>query len=535
MPLWHGFRMSTSILSQATPSHADPLRIGVVPVPGGGLIGLTICPGRRVGHDGLSGEHRDLAADLAAIQGWGAAAVVTLMTEDELRDCDMAALGPAVEHRGLEWHHLPIDDLDVPGAEFERLWGYGGLRLRRHLLAGRNVLVHCLGGIGRSGTIAARLLAELGTPPDEAIRAVRVARTGAVETSAQEAHLRRIVPVDRQLDAAADRLFGSLLGGAVGDAFGYPIEFYPLADIRRRFGPEGLRKPVLKLGKLVVSDDTQMTLFTLEGMLRAIGPDRSWQADSVIAEVRRAYLDWYETQEADATARPTAGRLARRPAMQVRRSPGTTCLSALYAGGTGTPARPINDSKGCGGAMRTAPLGFLPGIDAAEAFALGARAAALTHGHPDGWASGGFVAAAVRRVVAGQDLADALAGALGDLQAAPAPAGERPTAEPYAHAMRLAREHGAPHEAIAALGEGWTGEEAAAIGTYAALTATDFTDLVARAANHDGDSDSTASIAGQIWGADRGVCAVPHAWAYRLDVFGEVLDLARAWRNATAP
>jgi ADP-ribosylglycohydrolase len=438
-----------------------------------------------------------------------------------------------VEHLGLEWHHLPIDDTDVPDAGFERAWVYSGLRLRRHLLAGSKVLLHCLGGLGRSGTIAARLLVELGTTPDAAIRAVRVARAGAIETPAQEAHVAASRPLDPQQDATADRLFGTLLGGAIGDAFGYPIEFYPLADVRRRFGPEGLRKPVLHDGKLLVSDDTQMTLFTLEGMLRAITPGGAWQADRVIEEVRRAYLDWYDTQEGGRPERPMAGTLARCPALRARRAPGNTCLSALYGGGTGTLAAPINDSKGTGGAMRTAPLGFLPGIDAADAFTLGARAAALTHGHPDGWASAGFVAAAVRRTVAGQTLADALAGATGDLQAATAAFGERPTAEPYTHALRLAREQADPEPAIAALGGGWTGDEAVAIAVYAALTATDFMDLVARAANHDGDSDTTASIAGQLWGAAHGLCAVPHAWAHRLDVFDAIVELVGGWRRVT--
>jgi ADP-ribosylglycohydrolase/protein-tyrosine phosphatase len=509
-------------------SRTDPLRIDVVPVPGGGLIGITICPGRRQPH---GAGQRDLEADLARIQEWGALAVVTLMTDDELRRHGVPALGRAVEHLGLEWHHLPIDDADVPGAAFERRWTYSGLRLRRHLLAGGKVLLHCLGGLGRSGTVAARLLVELGTPPEAAMRAVRIARADAIETPAQEAHVAAAQPLDPRQEAAADRLFGALLGGAIGDAFGYPIEFYPLADIRRRFGPEGLRKPVLHDGKLLVSDDTQMTLFTLEGMLRAVAPGGAWQADRVIEEVRRAYLDWYETQQGGRPERPLAGTLARLPALRMRRAPGNACLSALYAGADGTLAKPINDSKGCGGAMRGAPLGFLPGIDAADAFALGARAAALTHGHPDGWAAAGFVAATVRRTVAGQTLADALAAATGDLQAAPAASGERPTAEPYAHALRLAREQADPLRAIAVLGGGWTADEAVAIAAYAALTATDFMDLAARAANHDGDSDSTASIAGQIWGAEHGVRAVPHSWARRLDVFDAIVDLVGAWRR----
>jgi len=91
-----------------------------------------------------------------------------------------------------------------------------------------------------------------------------------------------------------------------------------------------------------------------------------------------------------------------------------------------------------------------------------------------------------------------------------------------------------PVEAIARLGLGWTGEEAVAIATYAALTGSSFEEVVARAANHDGDSDSTAAIAGQLWGAAYGTGSLPHAWARRLDVFDEVLGLAASWRGVAA-
>ena len=93
-----------------------------------------------------------------------------------------------------------------------------------------------------------------------------------------------------------------------------------------------------------------------------------------------------------------------------------------------------------------------------------------------------------------------------------------------------------PEEAVTRLGLGWTGEEAVAIAAYAALTGGSFEDVVARAANHDGDSDSTAAIAGQLWGAAHGAGALPHAWARRLDVLDELLGLAAAWDDlALAP
>jgi ADP-ribosylglycohydrolase len=92
-----------------------------------------------------------------------------------------------------------------------------------------------------------------------------------------------------------------------------------------------------------------------------------------------------------------------------------------------------------------------------------------------------------------------------------------------------------PEEAAARLGLGWTGEEAVAIAAYAALTGGGcFAEVAARAANHDGDSDSTAAIAGQLWGAAHGATSLPHAWARRLDVLDELLGLAASWSGLPA-
>jgi ADP-ribosylglycohydrolase len=93
---------------------------------------------------------------------------------------------------------------------------------------------------------------------------------------------------------------------------------------------------------------------------------------------------------------------------------------------------------------------------------------------------------------------------------------------------------GPAEEAAARLGLGWTGEEAVAIAAYAALTGGGASRGGARAANHDGDSDSTAAIAGQLWGAAHGAASLPHAWARRLDVLDELLGLAASWSGLPA-
>jgi ADP-ribosylglycohydrolase/protein-tyrosine phosphatase len=513
-------------------SLTHPLEIATVPLAAGGAVGITFCPGKRQPGALTGAWCRDLALDLDRVAAWRAGAVVTLLEPHELAELGVDGLGEAVEAKGLEWHHLPIRDVDVPDAAFEAAWVYAGLRLRTRLAAGGRVLVHCKGGLGRGGMVAARLLAELGWEPERAIAAVRAARPRAIETEAQRRYALMARPpyVD---EALLGRFLGCVLGGAVGDAFGYAVEFLRLAEIRRRFGPSGLVEPVLEDGRLVVSDDTQMTLFTLEGMLRALVPGEPVDPGRVAEEVRRAYLDWLDTQSGRPPGQGLHGTLARNAPMRARRAPGVTCVSALSAGGRGTPERPINDSKGCGAVMRVAPLAFLP-VDPEAAFRLGATTGALTHGHADGWLSAALFARILREVALGRPLPEVAAAAVAASRAA-APAGTRTLALAEEALGLAARPDLPPEAAVARLGQGWVGEEALAVGLYAALRGGTFLETLAIATNHDGDSDSTASIAGQLRGAWHGLDDVPHRLVRRLDVLDEALALAAGFAATLPP
>lgn len=507
----------------------SPLVIASVEIPDShGHIGMTICPGKHQ-QNALSGKfQRDLALDLDLIKSWEASAVVSLMADEELASLHVNELGKEVEARDMLWFQLPILDQAMPDEIFERYWIYAGLRLRTLLREGKRILVHCRSGLGRTGLISARLLIELGMSAEQAIAAVNGARPGSLESTVQKQYLNAL-PLPHN-DAWLNCVLGCLLGGAVGDAFGYAVEFDSLEEIRQRFGNEGLTRPVLQQGKLVVSDDTQMSLFTLEGILRSTNEHGVVDLSSALEEIRHAYLDWYDTQQ----NKPGShfGWLASREGMRVRRAPGNTCLSALKAGGTGSIEKPINDSKGCGGVMRTAPIGFLQDIDV---FDLAARTAALTHGHVDGWASSGILPRIVARLIQGEEEHLAVRNGYSDGSEWGHVYGKAANTAPYLLAQELARKmRFNPHEAIQQLGQGWVGDEALAIGMYAFLSARSFRDMLIRATNHDGDSDSTASIAGQLWGAKYGLNDIPQAWIRRLDVLDEMLYLVQHmqnWRN----
>jgi ADP-ribosyl-[dinitrogen reductase] hydrolase len=161
------------------------LPIATIPLEEGGRIGLSHCPGM---YDAAN-PARDLAGDLGAIHAWGAVGVVTCVEQHELERLRIPDLGRRVEAAGMAWVHLPIRDMMAPDAAFEVAWHEAGPRLHAWLGQGRSVHLHCRGGRGRAGTVAARILIERGMRAGDAIRLVRTHRPGAIETTAQQAYL----------------------------------------------------------------------------------------------------------------------------------------------------------------------------------------------------------------------------------------------------------------------------------------------------------------------------------------------------------
>lgn len=336
-----------------------------------------------------------------------------------------------------------------------------------------------------------------------------------------------------------DRFKGCLMGGAIGDALGYAVEFQREPEIFKAYGPAGITRYDLREGLARISDDTQMTLFTATGLLygQARGVLHTPNDDTVTC-IRRAYLDWFATQTRayplPASCKRTSW-LADRAELFSRRAPGGTCLSALQEGGRGTIEQPVNNSKGCGGVMRVAPIGLYfidsGGWDADQTALLGARAAAVTHGHELGYIPAAALVHIVYSLASGrrndilsaaEDAMDAMPGLFPDA------AHMKEFLTLMEKALRLARQPGLDDlTAIHQLGEGWVAEETLAIAVFCALKyADDFEKAIVASVNHNGDSDSTGAVTGNILGALLGYDALPSFWLRDLELRDIILEVA---------
>lgn len=363
----------------------------------------------------------------------------------------------------------------------------------------------------------------------------------------------RVVEPADELGPLRRRARGCLLGGALGDALGAAVEFLTLASIRSTYGPRGIEKLETAYGRVgAITDDTQMTLFTAEGLIRASVRGKLRGICHPPAVVHHAYRRWLHTQRAAdamstrrtpprkrAVKRPAPesepvldGWLVSQPVLHRRRAPGSTCLAALEAP-LGEKLRAANLSKGCGGVMRMAPVGLLRSANGGPVgessreglFALGVELAALTHGHPSGQLPAGVLAATLHGIVhEGEPLPLALDHATLVLM-------RQPHHDETFRALMAARElasggHPSP-EKVESLGAGWVAEEALAIAVYAALAQPrDLRAALLLAANHSGDSDSTAAICGNLLGAALGEEALPSDWLADLEARELITELA---------
>jgi ADP-ribosyl-[dinitrogen reductase] hydrolase len=320
------------------------------------------------------------------------------------------------------------------------------------------------------------------------------------------------------------RFAGCLLGGAAGDALGAAVEFMTLPDIRIRYGEQGIRDFAEIYGRVgAITDDTQMTLFTAEGLIRAFAAHLAGTLDDPLRAIHRAYLRWLHSQAqiSDHADFEDAidGWLIRIPTLHSRRAPGNTCLTALAHARAGTCDRPLNDSKGCGGIMRIAPVGLW----GQDPFELGCRVAALTHGHPTGYLAAGVLASIIAYIVGGASVENAVLRTLDEQR----PVLNEELTRALDRAVDAAAHRPATAETVEFLGQGWVAEEALAISVFCSMVADDLVDGIRLAVNHGGDSDSTGAITGNILGSAHGPTALPEQWLEALELRDEIAEIAR--------
>lgn len=336
-----------------------------------------------------------------------------------------------------------------------------------------------------------------------------------------------------------DRAAGCLVAGGCGDALGYAVEFDSYQSICAEYGDYGIQHYDLTrsadgVERAIVSDDTQMTLYTAEGLIEA-----ELTGAEILPTIRQAYLSWYGAQMGRKIKGGYRSALAEVAELNVQRAPGNTCLSALHSIHSGH--KPANSSKGCGGVMRVAPVGIYGaahGWDLLRTARLAGDAAELTHLHPLSTYSSAALAVMIQLSLLSETVNLSGFKSIVEQSLAVVKDAYGPAAPGFSTFKTLIREAlnladtdtSQPDWQVIEneFGGGWVAEETLAIAIYSvARHFDDFKACMVCAVNHGGDSDSTGAVAGNIIGAIMGLNALPNEFTRPL----QFRDLLR--RTAT--
>ena len=329
-----------------------------------------------------------------------------------------------------------------------------------------------------------------------------------------------------------DRIRGAMIGCAAGDALGYPVKVLSEAAIVERYGLRGITAYDLdENGTARITADTQLMLLSANGILFAHtrGALRGIMAP-VYTYFPHFYMDWYLLQTEERPHRPYFAWINAYPALSAKRALSPTVMKVAASEKFGSMDKPINDSKGSACLLRAVPIGLSYSHDPAYILDLGANTAALTHGYELAWMSSAALALIVSHIIHTElSITEAVNKTLPVLYET-FPDSRKAVNELSStihSAMSLATSAASDLDAIHALGKGWVADEALAIGILCALRhENDIAGAMTFAANHGGDSNNTAAIAGTLVGARSGFNAIPDRFVDRLEIVDVILELA---------
>jgi ADP-ribosyl-[dinitrogen reductase] hydrolase len=449
--------------------------------PAFGSIGVTLCPGKIQQHSVTGPWSRDLTTDIRAIADWGATTLVTLIEDHEIETLQVCGIEAECQRHGIDWLHLPIPDVSAPTDEFEAAWVTVGEGVRSRLRSGFNVVVHCKGGLGRAGTIAARLLVELGVDPEDAIQRVREARPGAIETVEQERHVHIQRPIPERLpsttlDAIRDRALGALVGLAVGDAIGTTVEFRqrgsfdPVTDMVGG-GPFNLRP-----GEW--TDDTSMALCLADSLIARDGLDER--------DLLTRFSRWFRDGENSVTG-------------YCFDIGNVTATALTHFEGTGDiHAGPIDRmTAGNGSLMRLSPVAVRYWNDPNRLKDAARRQSYTTHGAQEAVDACEALSAILAAAINGKPLTDVLNASFGH------------SLSDGVQAVIEGSWKGKRRDDVRSSGYVLHSLEAA---LWCVGSSGSFSEAVLKAVNLGDDADTTGAITGQLAGAFYGLTGIPERW-----------------------
>lgn len=491
-------------MADARTSVTHPIEVAWLPLPWPGKVGLTFAPGKKDPAAATGAWARDLAADLQRLKTvYETAILVSLIEDHELDLLQIQQLPEAAAAAGIALRRFPIADVSVPAdaslvsALVAEIGGYAR--------AGKNLVIHCRGGLGRTGTIGGCVLRSAGFDGEAALAALRAARGVHCPETREQREFILTFPAGPSL---ADRCAGAVLGAAIGDALGHPTEFYSFRELEKKYGAGGVKGFELwwhEDGKesAPYTDDTQLAEIVLRALLDEGADEESFEA--AMQKMANGFAYWKDY--------PQGG----------HRAPGNACLAGAARLQSGTAWRKAGgpDAGGCGSVMRAYPFGLLLHTDPERAERWAVEHSRMTHQAPIALAACAAMAAGMASELSGNDPARTF-----ELMVAAASRYDAATAALCAGALDDAVQGTDPVDVLTRL-EGWAADEAIAAAMFVvARHPQDIRAALLEGANASGDSDSIATLAGALLGARLGLQALPPEWVRDVERSEVLLGLA---------